>query len=129
VRERIGDAEPGRPLVADESIAGFLVAEGTTEASTTATETQILRASVFSARIALASMLRLPDRSIESLSITRARIDLYRDFVLDLERQAGIAGPLATMSAGGISIADDALITNDTDYPRSPIAPAEWERE
>ena len=129
VRERIGDATSGRPLVDDEIIAEFLVAEGTTETSSTATTAQIVRASARAARVALASMLRLPDRSIESLSITRARIDSYRELVEALEAEAGLMpATVATMSAGGLSRASDALILEDPDYERTPFGEDLWGR-
>jgi hypothetical protein len=129
VRERIGDAESGRPLVADEVIAGFLVAEGTTETATDMTDAQVVRASVGSARVALATMLRLPDRSVESVSVTRARIDLYRDLLRDLEAEAGMSpAVLATMSAGGVSKASDDAIMSDSDYDRTPFGSDLWDR-
>ena len=54
VRETIGDADGGRPLVANELIDGLLVQQGTTGAATDATEAQVLRASVWAARRAYA---------------------------------------------------------------------------
>lgn len=129
VRERIGDAVSGRPLVADEIIASYLLAEGTAETATDATERQVVRAAARSARIALASMLRLPDRSVESLSVTRARIDMYRDFVKDLEAEAGLTpAALATMSAGGLSKVADEAVLEDDDYERSPFGEDLWGR-
>lgn len=127
VRERIGDAVAGRPLVDDEIIAALLVEEGTTETALDATRAQIVRASARAARIALASMLRLPDRSLETLSITRARVESYKQLVEDLEAEAGLEpAALATMSAGGISIASDSAILEDSDYARSPYGQDLW---
>jgi hypothetical protein len=131
VRERIGDVDASRPLIQNEVIDELLVdGGGTAGTPVTATAAQVLYASVMAARRGLASMSRAPDRSVESLSITRANVERYRQIVADLEAEAGLQPtPLATMDAGGLSIAADAAILADPDYARPPFGADLWSRE
>lgn len=129
-RERMADADPARPLVADEIIDGFLAEAGftgtITATPTTATAAQVTYAAARSARVALGVLARSPDRSIESLSITR-RTESYQAFVEGLEREAGIsATPLGNMTAGGISRAADEAILTDPDYTGSHLYGDPW---
>ncbi len=129
VRERIGDAAEGDPKIQNEIIDRNLVRAGTTGTATNATDAQILTASVYSARIVLAALIALPQsRSVESLSITRAPADIYRDFLTRLETEAGMtpSPPGCTMTVGGISISEDEEQLDDPDYDRAPFGPAAW---
>ncbi len=114
VRRWIGDTNASSKLVDDEVIEGLL--DGGTDAAT------VLRAAATAARFCLAAMARDPDRSIEGLQVTRARIEAYQSIVDDLESRAGSQPTsLATMSAGNISKASDAVILEDEDY--EPVEP------
>ncbi len=77
VRRWIGDTNASSKLVDDEVIEGLL--DGGTDAAT------ILRAAATAARFCLAAMARDPDRSIEGLQVTRARIEAYQSIVDDLD--------------------------------------------
>lgn len=116
VRRWIGDTDSTRKILDNEAI-NALFAD-----SDSATNAEILIAAATAARWCLAAVARDPDRSIEGLQVTRARIEAYQALVADLEARAG-AQPtaLATMSAGNISISSDAVILEDEDY--EPVGP------
>ncbi len=103
VRERIGDFETGRMALDDDLITATLTDLGGS----------VLEASARCARILYGYLLRQPDRSIESLSINRARLDAYAELVKMLERDAGL---LSEAFAGGIQKSEDAAILADTDW-------------
>lgn len=131
VRERIGDTDASRPLVDNEIIDELLVDGGATAGTpVVATAAQVLYASVMAARRGLARISRAPDRSVETLTITRANVERYRQIVADLEAEAGMQPTvLATMDAGGLSIAADEAILSDPDYARTPFGADLWSRE
>lgn len=114
VRRLFGDTNSASPLVDDEPIMDALA--GATD------DTAILRAAALASRWALAAMARDPDRSIEGLQVTRARLEGYQTVVDDLIARAGMQPTaLATMSAGNISISSDDEILTDEDY--KPVDP------
>ncbi len=114
VRRWCGDLNASAPLVDDEVILADL--------GTATDEVSIIRTAAKVARWCLVQVSRDPDRSIEGLTVTRARIEAYQEIVRDLEARAGTQSTsLATMSAGNISISSDAVILEDTDYKPADI--------
>lgn len=104
VRERIGDTDVGRQLLDDDILERELEAR----------DNDVLGAAVVCARMALARIVRDPDRSVGGIQVTRARAELYRDLIADLEREQ--AGTNATMTVGGTSIAEVDTLQSNTDW-------------
>lgn len=104
VREAVGDTIATRPLVSDEIIARELSGSSVALAASRV------------ARICRARERGLVGRSVEGVSVTRPGADSWDELIADLDRVSGYGAQLATMSAGGTSLAADEAVLSDPDY-------------
>lgn len=115
VRERVGDTDASSQMVSDEVIDEILAEAG-----------GMARAASIVARQMRARLVRLPDRQIEGVSVTRARLDAMEQLIAALDAESGYGTVYATMSAGMQSRAADLAAIDDPDY--DPVA-AGWQTE
>lgn len=115
VRERVGDTDASSQMVSDEVIDEILAEAG-----------GMARAASIVARQMRARLVRLPDRQIEGVSVTRARLEAIEQLIASLDAESGYGTVYATMSAGMQSRAADLAAIDDPDY--DPVA-AGWQTE
>jgi hypothetical protein len=115
VRERVGDVSSTEPLVEDEVIDEALTELGT-----------VGLASSRVARLMRARLVRLPDRNIEGVNVTRARLEAMDDLIRSLDAESGYGAVRATMTAGGTSRSAEIAAIDDPDY--EPVS-AGWADE
>lgn len=103
VREMIGDTIETEWLLDDAVIDRAL--SGRT----------VLEAAALCARKARAALIRLPDRSINGISVTRSRLEAMDRLIDDLDARSGVGGAYATMTLTDYSASDAAAELADPD--------------
>lgn len=120
VRFRLGDTDSARPLLSDEEIAYLLAS----------TSNVVLQAAATGARQLSAKFGRMPNVSIDGFTVDYGALARQFSELADtLDDEDKRSGEGVTGYAGGISIADMAAVSADTDRPRSVVRDLEADRQ